>query len=166
METVQYIPVPPDNVVAVLEQFSTSKEGINKFSQLVIDEVKEGREDALKVALFMKTIKEIAEGVNKELADDYLKEASKYGEKSFSHLGAEISVAPVYTAYDYEACNDPVWNDLMRIVINAGEQMKEREKFLRALPGSTTIVIENTGEAVTIVPPVKKQREGIKISIR
>jgi hypothetical protein len=166
METpeVQYIAMLPDNVIAVLEQFRPSAEGVEKFSQLVITEVEEGRQDPLKVALYMKTLEKIVKNVSERLSEHYLREAQKYGEKTFKHLGADISVGEVYTAYDYSACKDPVWSDLEKIIISAGEQMKEREKLLKTLTKPFVEVIE--GEAVTINPPVRKSREGIKISIK
>lgn len=162
---VQYVAeAAPATALNILSQFSTSAEGIERFSKLVIAEVEEGREDPLKVALGMKTLEKIVKRVNETLSEYYLREATKYGQKTFEHAGAEITVGEVSTSYDYAACGDPVWNDLQKIVAHAQEQMKEREKTLKTLTKPLVEVIE--GEAIEIKPPLRKSKEGIKISIK
>lgn len=156
--------VGPASAIGVLNQFSTSAEGINRFSRLVGVEVEEGRENPLKVALVMKTLEKIVKNVNDSLSAYYLREATKYSEKTFNYAGAEITVGDVATSYDYASCGDPVWNDLQKIVAHASEQMKEREKTLKTLTRPMVEVID--GEAIEIKPPVRKSKEGIKISIK
>lgn len=154
----------PDNVVSVLEQFSTSKEGIEKFSSLLIQDVYNGNVDPLKVALFMKTLEKIKEAVNEQLGARYVVEAAKYGDKPFLHLGAEISVGEVGVSYDYSACNHPGWNDLTMIIQKATEQRKDIEATLKSLKAPMDIRHED--ELVTVYPPHKKGKESIKIQIR
>jgi hypothetical protein len=154
----------PDTVMGVLAQFSTSAEGIAKFSQLVINEVEEGRVDPLDVAIQMKTLEKIVERVGGVLKKYYVSEAEKHGGKPFGWKGAEISVQEVGTKYDYSQCGDPRWNDLTKIIEQAIEQRKELEDFLKHLKGTTVEVIE--GEAVSLRPPLRTSSTGIKISIR
>lgn len=159
----QYI-VGPASVLGVLDQFATSAEGIAKFAHLVIQEVEEGRVDALRIALFMKTMEHIKDAVNKKLTEYYVREAEKHPGKSFDYRGAEIAIAQHGTKYDYSVCGDPVWNDLKKISDEAGKQLKEREEFLKVLKTPTDLIIE--GEGVTVRPPVKTSKTGINISIR
>lgn len=161
METVVIV---PDNVVSVLEQFNTSKEGIEKFSSLLIKEVYEGNIDPLKVALFMKTLDKIKDIVNERLGARYVVEASKYGDKPFNHLGAEISIGEAGINYDYSTCNHPGWNELTSLIDNATKQRKEYEATLKTLKEPMTMIHED--EVVTVNPPFKKSKEVIKISIK
>lgn len=160
----QYIAVSPDSVMGVLDQFVTSEEGIARFAYLVTTEVEEGRVDPLKVALYMKTLEKIGEIVGKKLSEYYLREAEKYGAKQFAFNGAEISVGPVSTTYDYTVCNHPGWNDLTKLINEATTQRKDIEALLKTLKSPQVLVIE--GEAVEVQPPVKNQKDGIKISIK
>lgn len=157
---VSYMVGAPDNVISVLEQFSTSAEGIAKFSHLVITEVEEGRIDPLKVALFMKTMEKIKERVNERLHKYYVSEAGKYGEKPFDHLGAEISVGEVGGRFQFTGCH-PEWDGLQRIIDSALEQQAPLEALVKALKTPTDIRIED--ELVTLKPPVKV---GAKMSIK
>lgn len=59
------------------------------------------------------------------------------------------------TTYDYDSCNDSVYNRLK-------EQIKEREKYLKALPPQGAADPE-TGEVV--LPPTKKVSEFITVKI-
>ncbi len=161
---VQYIADNPSNVLAVLDQFATSAEGIAKFSFLVKQEVEEGRVDALRVALLMKTLEKIKDDVNKGLAQHYLSEAGKYGDKPFDYRGATISFADHGVKYDYSKCGHPGWNDLTKIIDQATEQRKEIETMLKTFKSPQDLIIE--GEGITVNPPVKSGKAGINISIR
>lgn len=165
MNEVQYVAVPPDSVIAVLDQFSTSLAGVEKFSQLVIAEVEEGRQDPLKVALYMKTMEKIVERVNKALPEHYLREASKYGQKTFSHLGAEITIKDTSVKYDYSACGHPPYNQLVKIKEETERQMKDLEATLKTLKAPQEMLFEG-GEVATVNPPAVFRKEGIAISIK
>lgn len=163
---ISYIAVHPDNVMSVLDQFQTSKEGIEKFAALVVAEVNEGREDSLKVALFMKTLEKIAESVNKQLAGKYCRDAAGYPEKTIALRGAEITLCNTSTKYDYASSGDIEWEMAHTAEQLAINKRKEREEFLRALKTSMTAVNDQTGEVYTISPPDVTRTEGIKISIK
>lgn len=162
METVEYIPVPLDNPVDLLANFPVTREGISKFIQTLVKLGKESQEDPLKLALLMHNLRVIAEEVDKELSETYIAAAIERG-KTFSHLTADFNVEPIYNVYDFESCNDPVWNGLMKIIIHGGEQMKDREKFLQGITSPVTIVDEEGQHQIN--PPLKVQRDHLKISI-
>lgn len=165
MEQVQYIAVPPDNAIAVLDQFVTSAPGIEKFSRLVIAEVEEGRQDPLKVALYMKTLEKIVQRVNKACPEYYLREAGKYGEKTFAFAGAEITVKDVSVRYDYSVCNHPPYQQLAKLREETERQMKDIEATLKTLKSPQEMLFEG-GEVATVNPPAVSRKEGIAISIK
>lgn len=166
MEIEQSIPVQASTVLEVLDQFSTSAEGIAKFSHLVKQEVEEGRADALRVAIYMKTMEKIVKDVNEGLSRHYLDEASRQtsNDKPFEFRGATISFAEHGVKYDYSKCGHPGWNDLTKIIEHAIEQRKEIEALLKVIKGPTDLIIE--GEPLTVTPPVKSGKAGINISIK
>lgn len=154
----------PSSALAVLEQFSTSAEGIAMFSNMVITEVEEGRADALRVALFMKTLDKIKERINEKLGRHYLSAAEKYPEKVIKLHGAEITIGELGTKIDYASSGHPGWADLTRIIEEATKQRKEIEDLLKTLKSKQVLVIE--GEAVEVRPPARTSTTGIKISIK
>jgi hypothetical protein len=154
----------PEQPLNLLEQFSTSAEGIAKFAHKVITEVEEGRADALRVAILMKTLEKIYERVNDKLGPYYRTAAEKFGEKPFPYHGAEVVVADTGTRYDYTECNHPGWNDLKKTADETKAQMDDYETLLKALKSPTDLIIE--GEGVTVNPPTKKAKAGIKITIK
>ena len=162
--TVQYIAVPPDNALAVLDQFATSKAGIHKFADLVIAEVREGRVDPLKVLLYSKTLEEIAKILRSELNDSFISEAEKYGQKKFEAHGAEIELKDVGVSYDYSKCGHPGYNDCEKILRATGERMRELEAFLKTIKAPIDLRVED--ELVTVHPPVRKGKSGIAITIK
>jgi len=151
--------------LSTLQLFGTSKESIALFSDLLIREVEEGRVDALKVAIALKSIEKIQERVGEVLKPYYLSEAQKHSaEKPYDSSGAEIQVGENGVKYDYSGCGHPEWTRLQALIEEAIRQQKEPEALLKALRSEQTLVIE--GEAVTVRPPVKKGSLGIKIKIK
>ena len=163
---VKYIAENPESAFGLLEKFSSSRAGIDLFSDQLIDGVKNGKINPLKVRVWGKTLETILDRVNKETAENQFNEAAKYAETKFEFSGAEITKADVRTEYDYGACNDPVWRQLVGVLDAAKDQLKEREAFLKAIKEPITLLDEGSGEVVTISPPVIKRTAGLKVSIK
>lgn len=156
----------PISALGILDLFSTSRTGVDIFSDQLIAGVKEGEINPLKVRVWSKTMETIIDRVNKETMENQLNEAAKYAEAKFSFSGAEITKADVRTEYDYTACNDPEYNRMLTILEAAKEQLKEREAFLKAIKEPLTILDEGTGEYFTIKGPAVKRTPGLKVSIK
>jgi len=156
----------PTSATGVLELFSTSKQGVEQFSRQIIDAVKSGDIDPLKVRVWVKTIESIAEIVNKATKGNQLTAADKYPDRIFEAYGASVEKSEIGTKYDFTVCGDDEWEQFQVAEESAKASRIEREKFLRALPGPTTIVDESTGEVRTIRPPSKKSEQGLKITIK
>ena len=156
----------PTTATGVLNLFNTSKEGISLFASKVVNEVEDGKIDPLKVKLWCKTLTEIAEKIDKATKEHQRKEAEKYGDKPFMFAGAELHLTSVRTEYDFSVCGDHELEDLNHTFETVKADIKKREEFLKALPHPTTIISTFTGEVITIKPPLKKQTEGIRVSIK
>lgn len=156
----------PSTAIGVLDMFSTSRTGIDVFSDQVIQAVQAGEVNPLKIRIWVKTIEEILERVKKETNEHQLRESEKYPERSFEYAGAKIEKSELGTKYDYSICNDPVHGQLSKLMEEAKKQLTERETFLKALKETLVIVDEGTGEVVKINPPSKKSTTGLKVTIR
>lgn len=156
----------PSTALGVLEMFSTSRTGIDIFSDQLIQAVEEGEVNPLKIRIWLKTMEEIIERVKKETNEHQLRESEKYPERTFEYAGAKIEKAELGTKYDYSICNDPVHTHLQNIVDEADKQLKARETFLKALSEPLVLVDEGSGEVVKVLPPSKKSTTGLKVSIK
>jgi hypothetical protein len=83
-------------------------------------------------------------------------------------MGAKCEWVPTFTQYDYSRCADPEWEEYDAAERSATNSRKDRETFLRALKEPITLVDtrQGNGEIVTVKPPVKTQKEGLKITIK
>ena len=156
----------PTTATGVLELFSTSKQGVEQFSRQIIDAVKGGEIDPLKVRVWLKTVETIADIVNKATKVNQLTAADKYSERVFEAYGASVEKSELGTKYDFTVCGDTAWEQFRVVEELAKRNRTERETFLKALPGPTTIVDETSGEVLTIRPPLKKSEQGLKITIK
>jgi hypothetical protein len=156
----------PNHPIDVLELFDTSKEKIKLFSDLVIDEVKEGRIDPLKVKALCKSMEAVTEIIDKNTREEQAKEAAKFGDKPFNNYGCEMHLTATKTDYDYESCTDVVYDRLVKLKKNLEEQIKQRQEFLKNIRGSQTLVDDATGEVYNATAPFKKQTIGVKVSIK
>lgn len=155
----------PDTSISVLELFSTSKEGIISFSSKVINDVEDGKVSALRVKLLSKVLKEVAEKIDEGTKEKQLKEALLYGDKPFDYFGSEMHATATKTVYNYSNCNDPIYKELEQQAKELNDKIDERQKFLKAIKDSQTI-ITNEGEIVTVYPPIKRQWDGVKTTIK
>lgn len=159
METTEITPI---NVLSHLASTSTQ---IDVFSDSIIESVKNGEVDALKVHMQLKAMEIATERIKKEIRDNVLTAADKFPGDKFEFMGNEVQKCDVYTEYDFGVCKDSVWEQRDAIAKAAIDQRKEREAFLKAIKGHQDIVTED-GEGVRIFPPLKKSIAGLKIKIK
>lgn len=155
----------PTHATGVLQLFSTSRTGIDVFSDQIIESVKEGETSPLQVRVWIKTMEEILERIKKETNQEQITAAEKYSENKFEFAGATLEKAD-FGKYDYSVCCDPDWEQASADENTAAEKRKARETFLKALQAPIDILHKDTGEVITIKPPVKKSNPGLKVSIR
>src|SRR6478609_10204162 len=148
-----------DTPMSVLELFSTSKESIKLFGDGIIDRVKEGHADPLRVAALTRSMEAIAKYVNDNLKDNQKTEAQKYGDKPFMLHGCEMQYTTVKSEFDYASCNDPLWNELNETLDKVQIQMKQRQEWLKTMGKPEDI--RHDDELVTIYPPMKKTQMGL-----
>lgn len=156
----------PDTPSSVLELFSTSKDSIIVFSDQVIDEIREGRADVLRVKALCKSMEIIADRIDKNTRSEQERAAALHGEKPFMLAGAEMHYTPTYTKYDYTVCGDPVWNTMKLNLAELNEMIANRETFLRGIQGKEILTDKDTGETCEVFPPLRKQTMGVKVTIK
>jgi hypothetical protein len=162
----------------------------------LIDSIKyqilEGNCNPIEVYLGLKRLSKVVEGTidgskgDKELKEIFKNKVREYlgNEKSVTMFGANLSIRPTGTSYDFSECNDEYLNELYRIQSEVKELITVRENEIKAmLPpddnkklGIRTKTIVNDkmpslewydhGQDSVIYPPIKKQGESIYVSFK
>lgn len=148
-----------------LQVQSLDKAAIINQSQLVKANILDGNLDALEVLISAKKMQELGkqlEEISRPIAED--KTILGRGE-IYKFKSVEIIEKTIGSRTDYSTCGDPEWESLQQALSDIKEAIKNRETFLGAIRSSTTIVT-NDGEILTINPPVKSGRLGLSLTIK
>lgn len=151
--------------VTDLSLFETIKAERQDFAQSVVNGLKEGHSDPLKVHLQVKCMEDLIKQITshpdyKELT---LEEAAKYG-KSFEHYNAKFEVKEMGVKYDFTQCGDPIYNKLAEQLAELEKQVKDRQAFLKTVQPGTQLLIED--EVVTLYPPIKTSTTSITVNLK
>lgn len=149
-----------------LSLFETTKAERQEFAQSIINGIKDGHTDPLRVHYQVKCMEEIIKTItsNPEYKFITLIEAEKYG-KSFEHFNAKFEVKEMGVKYDYSVCKDPIYDELSQELSDLEDRVKAREKYLKAVPkeGVQTLIDD---ELVTIYPPAKSSTTTITVNLK
>jgi len=126
--------------------------------------VDSGEINPLKALTLLKIYETIVTTARKEIMQQALKEAAKYGKGECEMLGFKIQQAEAGTSYDYSGCGDLEWERWDAQVLSATNSRKDREAVLKALKEPMTLVNEDTGETYRVNPPLKKSTTTLKFT--
>jgi hypothetical protein len=156
------------SATSILSLFETTKAERTSFVRSVINSLKDGNADPLKVHLQVKN----TEALIKELSDDkeykemLLTQAAKHG-KNFDLHNANFRIQEVGTKYDFAHCGDSVINDLYTEMEHLKAEIKKREEFLKSLPANGLDIVDSaTGEVSTLLKPIKTSTTSIAVTLK
>lgn len=156
----------PSSAAGMLELMPSKASEVAQFSKQIIQAVRNGELNPLKVLVSLRSLEAISELVREEIGENITREADKYSEKKFDAYGAMVEKAEVGTKYLYETSKDTVYERLHTDFETAKARLDERTAFLKALKQPMITVDELTGEVVTITPPLKKGKPGVKVYLK
>jgi len=148
-----------------LSLFETTKAERQDFAQSVVNNLKEGLSDPLKVHLQVKCMEDLIKQITShpDYKDLTLDEAAKYG-KSFEMHNAKFEVKEMGVKYDYSNCGDPIYNRLAEELAELEKKVKDRQAFLKAVQPGTELLIED--EVIVLYPPVKTSTTSITVNLK
>lgn len=148
-----------------LSLFETTKSERQDFAQSVVNNLKEGLSDPLKVHLQVKCMEDLIKQITShpEYKDLTLDEAAKYG-KSFEMHNAKFEVKEMGVKYDYSNCGDPIYNRLAEELAELEKKVKDRQAFLKAVQPGTELLIED--EVIVLYPPIKTSTTSITVNLK
>jgi len=140
-----------------------TKKDIIKTAQAEADEViARADTDLLRLVVAAARVAEYVSAFTSRLRPGALVDLYR-GEVPRSVNGAKLEAREVGTVYDYTG--DPVWVQLNGEIKGLQSKLKEREAFLKTLKEPLTTVDHDTGEAITITPPVKRSTTALVITL-
>ena len=148
-----------------LSLFETTKSERQDFAQSVVNNLKEGLSDPLKVHLQVKCMEDLIKQITShpDYKDLTLDEAAKYG-KSFEMHNAKFEVKEMGVKYDYSNCGDPIYNRLAEELAELEKKVKDRQAFLKAVQPGTELLIED--EVIVLYPPIKTSTTSITVNLK
>lgn len=159
-------PEAPSTALGALRMMPSTASEIGRFSKQLIEGVQEGNINPLELLVMLRALEGVSETVRDAIKDNIQTAADKYSEKSFDVFGARVEKSEVGVKYNYEVCQDQVWERHSVDERTAAELRKQREVFLRSLTEPMTIVDKDSGEISEIRPPLKRSQSGVKIYLK
>lgn len=144
----------------------TTAQEVGRFSKSIIETVQEGNANAIEVLVMLRALEAVSETVREAIKQNIDAAADKYSERSFEVAGARIEKSEVGVSYDYTLSNDREWERCATDEKTAAACRKARETFLRALKEPMDILDKETGEVMTLRPPLKRSNSGLKVFLK
>lgn len=125
--------------------------------------VTDGYTSEIDALIFGKKIGTLAEELDTRIRP--LVNGKSYG-KDYERFGVKVTESMQGVKYDFTHCMDNQWLELYTQVKLLTEKLKERETFLKTISKEITIVDPDSGEVITLYPPVKSGKLGFMLSIK
>jgi hypothetical protein len=142
------------NKLEVLKKLPQTKADVAKQFALIKESVINGAVDPLDFSAQITILESLFLQLksDEQIKSAILKEAEKYGLKSFEKGNATFTIKEVGVKYDYSTCNDSTWDMLNDKAAELNDLKKERENWLKSM--RPNIEVYGT-DGVQINPPAK-----------
>lgn len=153
-----------NNVAYYIDMMPSTKEQVSLFVEKYENEILEGNENPLKVAVQLKAMEETIKNLRNsvKIRDVILEEANKYG-KSFEEFGAKFNVKETGVSYDFSGCGDSNLESMYKEMEGLKERIKKRETFLKSITDES-IADTETGEI--LLPPCKVSTTSVTVTLK
>lgn len=151
--------------IEILSNQTIDKTTAAEMAQLIISAIENGDVNALNLKIKIKAIENVIKTIKPILDKEARSIAELEGQKSFTRLGSTVKLQETGVEYDYTNCQDPKHAKLTESFESAKAAKENREAYLKALDKSETIVDEDSGEIVTIYPPIKSSTSSVVITL-
>lgn len=142
---------------------------VSVLAQQAIDAVVNGDVDPVQTYIAIRRMEKAIElfKENPEVNAIVQAEIEKYGKDGAAVGDCTLKIKEAGVRYDFKACNDRRYEDLLSTEKAASADRKDREKFLKGVPAAgQTVVNEDTGEVFTIYPPAKSSKTTIETTFK
>jgi hypothetical protein len=155
------------SVSSVITLFPTTKTQQSIFVGKLIDNVLNGEINPLESEIQMKNIEDVVKAYrsNEEIKEAVLKEAEKYGQKTFETSGATVQIKEVGVKYNFEDCGHLEYNSICDAINQLTAKKKEIEARMKAHSEKWIETDIQTGETYEVYPVSKSSTTQAVITI-
>jgi hypothetical protein len=146
------------NLKAILD---SDKNDLNCLVGALTDSI-EGYE--LEAYIIAKKLEYVTKSMIEFLQPLAINEAEKY--KGTTLFGSEVNVRESGVKYDFSKCNYSPYNSLISQKKELESEQKTMESLLKAISKPTEIANEETGEIMTVKPPLRTAGTSIVLTIK
>lgn len=164
-ETMSYPTDLPSSPASLLRLTPSTNDEINRFANILIQSVQAGEENPIAILIQVRAMEKAFKIITEKIQRNLLTEADKHPENKFEYAGNFIEKSE-FVRYDYAVSGDKEWELFSVAEQTAANARKEREGFLRTLKKEMDILDKETGEIITIRPPLRKSVSGLKVFIK
>jgi hypothetical protein len=154
-----------ESVTSALSILPSSKEQVTLFGTKLLKEIGDGTVNPLEIRAMKAYFDKMFESIKTDFDLAVREEAEKYG-KTFEYKGVKMELAEVGTKYDFTVCKDHELDVLVADADVANAKVKARQDFLKALKEPLTFVYDDTGEVITVYPPLKTSTSSVKVTLK
>lgn len=141
---------------------------VSEYIANIVSRIQDGEINPLDVIANFRKIEKVIDGVMKTpgILDSMIAEYDKYGQKEVEYNGVVLSKVESGVKYDYSNCGDMEYNLLVAKQKEIEKAIKERKRFLDGIPeNGTTILNEETGEVIKLMPKTKTSTTILKAKV-
>jgi len=155
------------NALQAFDQMPKTYESAQEMTRQIVDQVRAGDVDPLKLRIFLKYTEKVIGDVLEQTDAEIMREADKYGTR-FELLGAEVQVKASGGKQDYSLTGDPVLPRLQAELEMIQARVKERQDYLKTIPeAGVNFIDEETGDVSLIHRSyVKGGKLGLAITLK
>jgi hypothetical protein len=154
--------------IALLSQFPTSKTEQKEMVDLMVESLKSGNENPLRIEAAMANIEAVVKEYrgNKEVKEILLDEVRKYPKSIAEIYNATFQEKEVGVKYDFSACGHIRYNELVEQIAALTEQKKQLEAEIRAHKVMFIYTDLETGESYEVNPPKRTASCQVVVTIK
>lgn len=145
---------------------NANKAELQQTANEVILSVKDGHMDELEALIYARKGKEVFDLIEKGVRP--IAESKVTISKGETYMKHNVAVVQGDTGvtYSFTECNDPQWVRLKAEADEATAALKDREKTLKTITKPTDMLDPETGEVTLVMPPVRRAKLGLKLTLK
>lgn len=154
--------------IALLSQFPTSKTEQKEMVDYIVESLKTGNENPLRIEAAMANIEAVVKEYrgNKEVKEILLDEVRKYPKSIAEIYNATFQEKEVGVKYDFSGCGHVKYNDIVEQIAALTEQKKQLEAEIRAHKDMFIYTDLETGESYEVNPPKRTASCQVVVTIK
>lgn len=154
--------------IALLSQFPTSKTEQKEMVDHMVEALKSGTENPLRIEAYMASIEAVVKEYrgNKEVKEILLDEVRKYPRSIAEMFNATFQEKEVGVKYDFSECGHVRYNELVEQINALTEQKKQLEAEIRAHKDMFIYTDIETGESYEVNPPKRTASCQVVVTIK